>query len=274
MANTRLGTANVFASLPFDQIDGVAGFYVHEDFEGAALIADAVDGTGVVVTVLGPHDWWIAEISGAAVSNIDIPVSVADHLGIIRLNTGGTSAADGDSVGLQFGGGAAAVQDTYLPDDNGCYIATVLRIPDVSDTVADFGFAGQTPSVGNSSSLDLASIVWDPEDTANTSDQWFLAQLNDGGTDVESYLDNVVYTENDWVLLEIALTSTSCSFRVTSEDATDSVTLAGTVTVGMRPFYVVETVGAAEEFIDIDLFHMRYLRRDSLVGTGSDWLGA
>ena len=274
MANTRLGVANAFASLPFDQIDGVAGFYVHEDFEGASALADLVDTTGVIATTLGAHSWWGAEIAGAAVSNVTVPVSVADHLGIIRLEAGATSPADGDAASLQFGAAAAAVQDMYLPDDNGCYIASVVRIADVSDTVCEFGFGGQTPAVPNSSVVDAAVIVWDPEDTANTSDQWFLAQLNDGGTDVESYLDNVVYTENDWVLLEIALTSTSCSFRVTTEDATDSVTLAGTVTVGMRPYYVIENVGAAEEVLDIDLFHLRYLRRDAIVGTGSDWLGA
>jgi len=74
--------------------------------------------------------------------------------------------------------------------------------------------------------------------------------------------------------LEIGLTDTHASFRVTTEDATQTVTIAGTVTVALRPQYVVENVGAAEEVLDIDLFHMRYLRRDALVGTGSDWLGA
>jgi len=274
MANTRLGNANVFASLPFDQIDGVAGFFVHEDFEQAALLADLVDGTGVTYDDAGNTLWHGAEVAGAAVSNITIPVSVADHVGILRLEAGGTSAADGDAASLQFGAGAVGVQDTYLPDDNGCYIATVIRIADVSDCVAEFGWTGQTPVVPNSSALDIVGIVWDPEDSANTSDQFFIAQVNDAGTDVETVLDNVVYTEGDWVLLEIGLTNTHASFRVTTEDATQTVTIAGTVTVALRPQYVVENVGAAEEVLDIDLFHMRYLRRDALVGTGSDWLGA
>ena len=270
----KSGAGNVFATLPFDQIDGVAGFYTHEDFDGAALIADLVDATGVVVTVLGPYDWWGHEIAGAAVSNIDVPVSVADHVGIIRLNTGGTIPADGDAVALQYGGGAAALQDIYLPDDNGLYVATVIRIPDVSDTIFEFGLGGQTPAVPNSSVADTIALSFDPEDADNTADALFFAQANDAGTDVESILSDVVMVENDWVLLEIAATDTSASFRVTTEDATQTVTIAHTVTVALRPYYVVEAVGAAEEFVDIDLFHLRYLRRDALVGTGSDWLGA
>ena len=274
MATTRLGAANVFASLPFDQIDGVAGFYVHEDFEGAALLADLADGTGVVATVLGPHDWWGAEIAGAAVSNITIPVSVADHVGIIRLEVGATTPAAGDGASLQFGGGAVGVQDTYLPDDNGCYIATVIRIADVDATLAEFGFVGQTPEIGNASAVDTCGLVWAPNDSANVGDEFFIAQLNDAGSDTEVVLSSAAYVEGDWVLLEIALTNTGAAFRVTTEDVSETATIAGTITVAMRPAYSVSNIGSAEEYLDIDLFHMRYLRRDALVGTGSDWLGA
>jgi len=274
MANTRLDNANVFASLPFDQIDGVAGFYVHEDFEGASALTDLGDDTGVIATTLGRHNWWGTEIAGAAVSNITIPVSVADHLGIIRLEVGATTPQAGDGAALQFGSAAAAVQDMYLPDDNGCYIASVVRIADVDATVAEFGFVGQAPELGNASAVDTCGLVWAPNDAANTGDEFWIAQLNDGGVDVETVLTNVNYVESDWVLLEVALDSAGGSFRVTTEDATETVRIAGTITVAMRPAYSVSNVGAAEEFLDIDLFHMRYLRRDSLVGTGSDWLGA
>ena len=274
MATTRLGAANVFASLPFDQIDGVAGFYVHEDFEGASALADLADGTGVIATTLGPHNWWGAEIAGGAASNITIPVSVADHLGIIRLEVGATSPEAGDGASLQFGSAAAAVQDMYLPDDNGCYIATVVRIADVDATLVEFGFVGQTPEIGNAGALDTCGLVWAPNDAANTGDEFWIAQLNDANTDVEVVLDSANYVEGDWVLLEIALTSSGAAFRVTTEDVSETATIAGTITVAMRPAYSVSNIGSAEEYLDIDLFHMRYLRRDALVGTGSDWLGA
>lgn len=274
MANTRVGAPSVFSSLPFDQIDGVAGFFVHEDFEGAALFTDFVNSTGVVVTTLGPHAWFGAEIAGSAVSNIIEVAGVADHLGIIQLQAGSTSAADGDSCSLQFGGETLAKQNMYLPDDNGCYIATVIRIPDVDKTIMEFGFVGQTPVVPAGSPADIAVIAFDPEDSLNVDDELFFAEMSDGGTDTSIVISGVEYVENDWVLLEIALTDTDCSYRVTTEDATETVTQAGTITVTMRPDYVIENVGTIEALLDIDLFHLRYLRRDALVGTGSDWLGA
>ena len=274
MVNTRLGSANVFASLPFDQIDGVAGFFVHEDFEGASALADLADTTGVIATTLGAHSWWGAEITGAAVSNITVPVSVADHLGIIQLETGDTSPATGDACSLQFGAAAAAVQDMYLPDDNGCYIATVLKIADVDADNCEFGFVGQTPEVPNAGALDTCGLVWAPGDSANVGDEFWIAQLNDANTDVEVVLDQAAYVEGDWVLLEVALTSTGASFRVTTEDVSQTVKIAGTITVAVRPAYSVSTVTTSEALVAVDLFHMRYLRRDQLVGTGSDWLGA
>jgi hypothetical protein len=271
MANTRLGSANVFSSLPFDQIDGVAGFFVHEDFEQAALLADVAAGTAYPA---GNTDWLGAEIAGANTSNITVPVSVADHVGIIQIKTGTLTATDGDAMSLQFGLSTVAIQNMYLPDNNGLYIASVVRIPDVSDTIFEFGMGGQTPAVPNSSVADVVSFAFDPEDTTNVGDKWFFAQVSDGSTDSETILTNVNYTENDWVLLEIAVTDTSCHFRVTTEDATQTTVINDSPVVALRPFFTVENITTLETVVDIDLFHLRYLRRDSLVGTGSDWLGA
>jgi hypothetical protein len=276
MANTRLGSTNVFASLPFDQIDGIAGFFVHEDFEAASIVGDASDfndGTGKVINSLGPSAWFGHEISGAAVSNVSLVTSVADHVGILRLGVGATSPANGDACALQYGANTVAIQDMYLPDNNGMYIATVIRIADLDEDVFEFGFVGQTPEIPGVGALDTAGIVFDPEDSANVGDKWFFAQLNDANTDLSTVLSNVNYTANDWVLLEVALTDTSCSYRVTTEDATQTTSISGTITVAMRPAYSLENVGTNEAEVDIDLFHLRYLRRDALVGTGSDWLG-
>ena len=273
MANTRVGVGSAFATLPFDQLDGVAGFFVHDDFEAAALVTDLVSSTGVVYDT-GHTAWLGGEIAGAAVSNITIPVSVADHVGILRLEVGDTIPATSDAAFLQYGRSATAVQDTYLPDNNGCYIATVIRIADVSDCIAEFGWSGQTPVAANGSPADMVAFVFDPSDTTNTADELFFAQVKDATVDTETIVSNVKYVENDWVLLEISLTDTDASFRITTEDATQTITMAATITVGLRPYYIVQNVGAAEEVLDIDLFHLRYLRRDALIGTTSDWLGA
>ena len=274
MVMTRLNNANVFATLPFDQIDGIAGFYVHEDFEQAALLADLVDGTGVTYDDAGHTLWHGAEIAGGAVSNITVPVSVADHVGIISLKVGSTIPADGDAASLQYGGSAVGVQDTYLPDNNGAYIATVIRIADVSDTIAEFGWCGQTPEVPNAGALDIVALTFDPEDAVNVDDKLFISQINDNNSDVEDALSEAKYVENDWVLLEIGLDDTGAQFRVTTEDVTETNNIAGTINVAMRPYFAVENKGAAEEVLDIDLFHLRYLRRDALVGQANDWLGA
>ena len=274
MVNTRVGTSSVFASLPFDQIEGPATISIHEDFIDTAVTADLVDGTGVVITNLGPHGWFGAEIAGAAVSNITLVTAVADHPGIIRLEVGSTSAADGDACSLQYGRNIVSDQDMYLPDDNGMYIATVIRIADVSDTIVEFGFVGQTPEVPGVGALDIAGIVFDPEDALNVDDKLFFAQLNDNNTDVSNVMSELKYVENDWVLLEVALDSAGASYRVTTEDGSETTNITGTITVTMRPAWTVENVGSAEEVLDIDLFHLRYLRRDALVGTAADWLGA
>jgi len=277
MVNTRLNKTSVFASLPFDQIDGVAGFFVHEDFEGVAVggdMGDLTDSTGKILTTMGPHSWWGTEISGGAASNVTVPTSVADHLGIIQLETGATTPTTGDACAIQFGAAAAAVQEMYLPDDNGCYIATVLKVVDLTNDRVEFGFVGQTPTAVTGSALDLATLAFDPSNTANVGDVFFIAHLNDAGTDVEVVLDQAAIVASDWVLLEIALTSTGASYRVTTEDVSETVKIAGTITVAVRPAYMATAVTTAEVLVAIDLFHLRYLRRDALVGTGSDWLGA
>ncbi len=269
----RTGAENVFATLPFDQIDGLPGYFFHDDFDQAALVADLVDGSGVLYSS-GLGNYLGNEIAGAAVSNIDIPVSVADHVGIIRLNTGGTSAADGDAAALQYGGSAVGVQDTVLLDTNGVYIATVVRVASLADQIAGFGLIGQTPAVPGSSAVDTIEWVWDPENTANVGDAFWIAQVNSASTDVE-VVSTITYVASDWVILEIAATSTSVAFRITTEDGTEVLDPAPAAMplVALRPYWAVENVGTTERFLDIDLFHIRYLRRSVLRGRADDWLG-
>lgn len=270
----RYRAASAFAPLPFDK-HGVAGsIELVDDFITAEAVADFVDANGAAVR--SELNWLGSEIAGAAVSDCLIVNSESDHPGILRLNTGGTIPTDGDAAALQLGLTVDDDQDMFLLDTNGVYIAAVLRIPDVSDTVVEFGFAGQAPAVSNSSAADIVSWVFDPEDAANVSDEEFIAQVNGAGTDVEVVSKDVSYVENDWVLLEIAADTTSATFRITTEDNTETLVLDGSDSitvpvVGLRPVFSVEAVGAAEEFIDIDLFVLRYMRRQPLVAS---WLGA
>jgi len=272
--SNRLGNANVFATLPFDQLDGAAGFFFHDDFDQASLLADLVSGTGVSYDS-GHALYFGAEVAGAAVSNITVPVSVADHVGIIKLKAGSTTPADGDAASLQYGGSAVGVQDTVLLDTNGVYVATVVRVDTLTDSVVGFGLIGQTPTVASSSAVDTIEWVYDPENTTtNPNSNVWQAEVNSAGTDVVQ-ASTIPVVASDWVLLEIAADSSSAAFRITTEDATETIVpvVAAMPLVGLRPYWVVENVGTTERTLDIDLFHIRYLRRSRLVGQGSDWLG-
>ena len=270
----RYPAASSFAPIPFDK-HGVPGtIEIVDDFVTATPLADAVDGNGAIFH--SEYEWLASEIAGGAVSNITIVAAVDDHPGVISLNVGATTPADGDAAALQLGGDVDDSQEMFNLDTNGVYIAAVLRIPDVDAQIIEFGLAGQAPAVPNSSAADIVSFVWDPEDAANVGDELFLCQVNGAGTDVEAATSLVPYVQNDWVLLEIAADSSSATFRITTEDNTQTIQLTaadGVVmpTVGLRPVFSVENVGSAEELLAIDLFVLRYLRRDALV---AGWLGA
>ncbi len=271
MANTRLGNPNVFASLPFDQIDGVAGGFLHDDFLTAATVADYTTGSAQISEL----NWWGDEIGGndAAANGLVIP-GEADHAGILQLQSGGTTPGIGDGGSLQLGGTTSAVQDTLVLDDNGVYIASVIRFPDVDDQKVEFGLIGQEPAVPNASVVDAVVFAFDPADTTNVGDEFFFAQVNAASTDTE-VISALPYVQNDWVLLEIGASNTSAHYRITTEDATETSTLTNTMPiVGLRPVFSTTNITTTEELIDIDLFHMRYLRRDAILGQGSDWLGA
>lgn len=260
-----------FAPLPFNKNGSVDAIVLRDDFITLVDVADLVDGNGAMVQ--SELHWLGSEIAGGAVSNVTGIAGVADHPGIARLAVGATSPADGDAAALQLGGQVDDDQDVFILDGNGVYLATIVRIADVDAAIMEFGLIGQAPAVPNSSAADVVSIVFDPEDAANVGDKWFFGQVNAATVDTEVVLDGVNYVEGDWVLLEIEANDTSATFRVTTEDGSDTATIQTTMpTVGLRPAYGIENVGAAEEVLDIDSFVLRYWRRVPLGSSG--YLGA
>jgi hypothetical protein len=151
----------------------------------------------------------------------------------------------------------------------------VIRILDVDAQATEFGMGGAQPAEANTSALDQVSLVHDPADAANIGDEFFFLQVNGAGTDLE-VVSALPYVEGDWVLLEIGASNTSVVARITTEDATETLVATGATIpiVALRPVISTANIGAAEELLDVDAFHMRYLRRDAIVGQGSDWLGA
>lgn len=262
----RYRAASAMAPIPFDR-HGVPGtIELVDDFVTAEAAA-----AGAMVSEL---PWLITQVAGDSGGNVTLGVPVANHQGIAVLETGATTPADGDIAALELGASASA-SENFILDTNGLYIAAVLDVPDVDAQKVEFGLAGQAIAAVNSSALNIVSWVWDPEDAANVGDAFFIAQVNGAGTDVEQ-VSTVSYVESDWVLLEIAADSTSATFRLTTEDNTETFVLDGTdgtvmPIVALRPFISVEAVGAAEEVTNIDLFACRYIRRQALV---ADWLGA
>lgn len=266
------------ATTPFDKNDSIEAVWIHDDFLGVADTSDATDAAGVsLYTATGV--WNLSEVAGDSAAAADRVAGVADHPGILQITTGATTAADGDVVALCLGPGAGNDADgDILLDSNGVYLATVINIADVDAQKVEFGLAGQAPAAVNSSAADIVSFVWDPEDAENVGDELFICQVNGGGSDVEEVASAVPYVEGDWVLLEIAADDTSATFRITTEDNTQTITLDGSdsitvPTVAMRPFFSCEAVGGAEELLKIDAFHLRYLRRTE-PWASSGYLGA
>ncbi len=270
MANTRLGNPNVFATLPFDQIDGVAGGYLHEEFIQLLAVADFTQ-TGAVL--FADLTWFGGEIGAndAGAAGL-VGTSATDHPGVLRLESGTTTPAAGDGVAIQLGQAIETVQEAIILDDNGIYIAAVMKQPNVLIGDWSLGLEGQAPEPFNASATDVVAIGSEPTDI--TGDV-VVGQVNGASTDVQK-LSSIAPVNSDWILAEIGATSTSAHMRITTEDATETVTPPSPTmpVVALRP--VISTsvsTGTAEVFLDVDTFHLRYLRRDSIVGTGSDWLG-
>ncbi len=158
--------------------------------------------------------------------------------------------------------------DVIKLDGSGVYLAAKLRIPDVDATKVFFGLTIDPNGAVNGSETDAVAFVWDPEDAANVGDAFFLYQVNVAGTDSET-VSTVSYVEDDWVKLELAADDSGATFRITTEDGTETVNITGAITATLTPAFKVENVGAAEEAIEIDSFVLRYFER-----TGTEGLGA
>ena len=269
----RYRAASAMAPLPFDRHGVPGSIELVDDFVTAEVVADFVDVNGVAVR--SELNWLGSEIAGAAVSNNLLPASESDHQGILRLNAGGTIPATADAASLQLGLGVDSIHDSFILDTNGIYIAAVIRAVEPTTTIFGFGWAGQTAVGANNSPADLIGFAFDPGDTTNVGNEEFFCQVNGATADTEKISKLVSYVADDWVLLEIAADTTSATFRITTEDNTETIVIDGSDSVtmpvvGLRPGFVVENVGGAEEFIDIDLFVLRYMRRQPLVAS---WLG-
>lgn len=265
---TRVGTG--FSTLPFDGIDNVRNVFIHDDFIGSIAVADIATGT-VVHTAQGV--WNAGEVGSlTGPGTINQLVAVAGHPGIIQLQTADDAEQE---VALLLGAAAETeADDDFVLDTNGLYVAAVLRIPDVDGQKVEFGLIAD-PASPNSSADNVVSFVWDPDDTANVGDEYFIAQINSATVDTEEVF-TLPYVENDWVLLELYATSADAYFRLTTEDGSETIHLAPAAMplVGLRPGFINEAEGSAVESLDIDAFHLRYERTPQAANAGISWLGA
>lgn len=250
---------NGFASAPFDEAGSIRNVVLRDSFISAKTLA-AITTSGTLNSDLL---WTVTDEVGAATADVEVLASEAGNQGIIRLNVGATTPADGDLVSMMLGG-----DDNIILDGNGVYFAARLRIPDVDASKVFFGLTVDPNGVVNGSETDAVAFVWDPEDAANVGDALFLYQLNDAGVDVET-ASTISYVEDDWVLLECAADDTGATFRLTTEDGSETVSIDGTITATMACGFKVENVAGAEEFVEIDDFVFRYFLRDKSLGLGA-----
>lgn len=259
-----MGTSkrNAMAPIAFDKVGDLDAVILRDHFIATKPLA-AITTSGTLDSEI---PWTVTDEVGAATADVEVLAGEAGNPGIIRLNVGAAvTPADGDIVSMVPG----LNDDAILLDGSGIYLAAKLRVPDVSDTKVEFGLVADPAAAVNGSQLDAITFTFDPEDAANVGDAFWFAQVNDAGTDVETVLSDVSYVEDDWVKLELAADDSGATFRITTEDGTQTVNIAGTVTVALTPVFKVENVGAAEEAIEIDSFVLRYFER-----TGTEGLGA
>lgn len=260
---------NAFSSLPFDGIDSVKNVFIHDDFIGSIAVADI--GTSTVVhTAQGV--WNAGEVGSlTGPGTLNQLVSEAGHPGILQLQTADDAS---EEVALLLGAAAETeADDDFILDTNGLYVAAILRVPDVDAQKVEFGLIAD-PASPNSSATDVVSFVWDPDDAANVGDELWLAQVNAAGSDTEEAF-TLPYVEDDWVLLELFATSTDATFRLTTEDGSETINLTQTMpSVGLRPGFINEAEGSAVESLDIDAFHLRYQRDTTPANDTIGWLGA
>ena len=258
-----MGTSkrNAMAPIAFDKVGDLDAVILRDHFIATRPLA-AITTSGVLDSEIS---WTVTDEAGAATADVEVLAGEAGNPGIIRLNVGATVPADGDLVSMVPG----LNDDSILLDGSGIYLAAKLRVPDVTNTKVQFGLTVDPAGVVNGSETDSVSFVFDPEDAANVGDAFWFAQVNDAGTDVETVLSDVSYVQDDWVKLELAADDSGATFRITTEDGTQTVNINATVTATLTPCFKVENVGAAEEAIEIDSFVLRYFER-----TGTEGLGA
>ena len=271
----RYRAHSAMAPIPFDR-HGVPGtIELVDDFIAAG--ADVTVTSSAGVAFVSELDW-NAVAMDATSGLLSIVVGESDHQGIIRfasvLPTSSTQA-----LRLKLGRQVAQEADMpFILDTNGLYVAAVLRVPTLAATAVAFGLTGvaltgsgtETP---NGSSLDEIAWVFDDEESAIGA-VW-IAQVNGAGTDVEK-VSGITYVAGDWVLLEIAADTTGVTFRVTTEDDTETLNIDSSDSsvepvVSLRPFFGLSpgADGTAGTY-DIDSFALRYIRRQPLVAS---WLG-
>lgn len=250
---------NAFAPIAFDKIGDYRTVILRDSFISAKTLA-AITASGTLNSDL---TWTVTDEVGAATADVEVLASETGNQGIIRLNVGATTPADGDLVSMALGG-----DDNIILDGNGVYLAARLRIPDVSDTKVFFGLTVDPNGVVNGSETDAVGFTFDPEDAANVGDALWFYQVNDAGTDTET-VSTISYVEDDWVVLEVAADDTGATFRLTTEDGSEVVNIDATVTASLAVCFKVENVGAAEESIEIDDFVLRYFGRDDTIALGA-----
>ena len=264
----RYRAASAMAPIPFDR-HGVPGtIELVDDFVSFGADVTVTSTGGAVASDLD----WVADAGTADSGTIAIVVGESDHQGIVSVNTTATTPSASVGIALRFGSAVDGETDeAFFLDTNGLYIATVLRVASITATEVSFGLGTALSLVPNLSVADEICWTYDPSDTATT----WIAQVNGAGTDVEQAAA-LTYVANDWVLLEIAADTSGVTFRITTEDDTETIVLNsadGSVepVVALRPMYLVSPdVDATAGGINIDTFALRYIRRQSLV---SGWLG-
>lgn len=247
---------NIAAPIAFDRIFdlGRSPVIVQDDF----LYGDLVGDDAAVLGGLGAAGWLVTDVVGDANSDIDLisgSATLKNHPGIIRLNTGPTSATTADEASLSLQNLNGIVLPDVSDDDDASneyvYLRTLIWFPtEITNHEFNFGLFDAANAAGRG--VNGVSAEFDQ----SADDEWNLV-VTDGSAST-AFAGNLAVTFDTWYDIELFASEDHCMLWVNGVfQAQTDVKTNIPDDEPLFPVYKVATEASSEEEVHIDAFQLR-----------------
>lgn len=243
---------NVKAAPPFDAVADLARFsYVDDDF-----IVGTVTGDDATTAGIGKLRWLVTDVAGAADSDVEPHVTAADikgHPGVIALNTGPTTPADGDEASLFLPNVDAVVlydpTDALSVSDEFVLATAWVRFPSVTAIEFNFGFFDAKGVAGRG----VNSVSCELDISADTE---FNLVVVDGST-ATAVASTITAAVDTWYKIDVFANEDEAQLYINDVYAahTNSANIPDDEPLGVG--FKVATETAGEKSVLIDAFQLR-----------------